>query len=190
MVCPIVALPPIIEISPALPLTSSAPGLLMRLRGTSERVSGAARRGREGADADRPAELEEGGWDTGGRGRERNMCLQKEDISFGDVYRLLPTTAGAGWGGRQHTNIARGQLGSGCVRACIRRKKLAIHPSIHLAIHPLLWAPHVALLAPSQFLTLPPLLLSSPFSNFDLAFRPSVCPAAQTRPSHGRLSAS
>ena len=69
------------------------------------------------------------------------MCLQKEDISFGDVYRLLPASDGRTDGRRQHTNIARGQLGSGSARAraCNQKEKvgsLSLTPSLQPSTHP------------------------------------------------------
>ena len=93
--------------------------------------------------------------------RERNMCLQKEDISFGDVYRLLPATDGRTRGRRQHTNIARGQLGSGSARAraCNQKEKVGSLSLPH-SNHPLIRAArttrtfHDASPAPSELLTL------------------------------------
>ena len=148
-------LSPIIEISPALPLSANR----LCLRFTHE----ITRHDRVGI---RPA----AGQAVGVGRRERNMCLQKEDISFGDVYRLLPASDGRTDGRRQHTNIARGQLGSGSAQArlvlvrAIKKKKLALFPSLPHSNHPLIRAAcstrtfHDASPAPSKLLTLSSLL--------------------------------
>ena len=147
----------------------------MRLRGTSEWGAGGESGGRQ---SDwRPS------WG------ERNMCLQKEDISFGDVYRLLPTTdrrTGAGAGGRrQHTNSARGQLSSGSTlaHACIQTKKLALHPLLFVppALHSL-HPPNFLLFLPPS---LPPFVLSLSPRPFLILTWPSVRVRASFRPSVG-----
>ena len=96
------------------------------------------------------------------------MCLQKEDISFGDVYRLLPASDGRTDGRRgastrilPEANSAQARLV--LVRA-IKKKKLALFPSLTHSNHPLIRAArstrtfHDASPAPSKLLTLSSLL--------------------------------
>ena len=149
-------------------------------------------------------------WDPAGREggdrrswRERNMCLPKEDISFGDVYRLLPTTDADGRsaaaaantrilpeansaqlrldsGSCVHPNEKVGHLSSlyfTCLLRCIACTLQISHPSSF----------------PSFFLSFFPSFSPRPFLILTWpSVRPSVrrFPTAQTRPSLGRLSAS
>ena len=93
------------------------------------------------------------------------MCLQKEDISFGDVYRLLPASDGRTDGASTRilpeANSAQARLV--LVRA-IKKKKLALFPSLPHSNHPLIRAArstrtfHDASPAPSKLLTLSSLL--------------------------------
>ena len=178
--------PPIIEISPALSLSANR----LCLRFTHE----ITRHDRVGI---RPA----AGQAVGVGRRERNMCLQKEDISFGDVYRLLPASVGRTDGRRQHTNIARGQLGSGSApaRACNQKEKvgsLSLPPSLQPSTHP--GSSHYSHLPRCIACTLQiahPFLPPRPFLIFTwlLSVRPSVrvrpgrLPPAQTRLTLGRF---
>ena len=166
--------PPIIEIPPALPLSADR----LCLRFTHE----ITRHDRVGI---RPA----AGQAVGVGRRERNMCLQKEDISFGDVYRLLPASDGRTRTAPAHEYCPRPtrlRLGScSCVQSK-RKSWLSFPPSLTPTIHS---SGQLALLAPSTMHRLhppncSPFPPSSPFSNFHLAsFRPSIRP----RPSPSRL---
>ena len=85
---------------------------------------------------------------------------------------------------RQHTNIARGQLGSAqarlwLVRASKRKSWPSIQPLLYVpatlhCLHPPNFSPFLLSFLLSFFLSF---LLSSPLSNFDLAVRPSVRPS-------------
>ena len=142
--------PPIIEISPALSLSANR----LCLRFTHE----ITRHDRVGI---RPA----AGQAVGVGRRERNMCLQKEDISFGDVYRLLPASDGRTDGASTRilpeANSAQARLL--LVRA-IKKKKLALFPSLPHSNRPPIRAArttrtfHDASPAPSKLLTLSSLL--------------------------------
>ena len=117
------------------------------------------------------------------------MCLQKEDISFGDVYRLLPASDGRTRTAPAHEYCPRPtrlRLGScSCVQSK-RKSWLSFPHSLTPTIHS---SGQLALLAPSTMHRLhppncSPFPPSSPFSNFHLAsFRPSIRP----RPSPSRL---
>ena len=95
------------------------------------------------------------------------MCLQKEDISFGDVYRLLPASDGRTDADGASTRILpeanSAQARLVLVRA-IKKKKLALFPSLPYSNHPLIRAArstrtfHDASPAPSKLLTLSSLL--------------------------------
>ena len=152
-VCPIVALQ-LSKIPLHSPL-SSAPGLLMRLRDTSEWGVTGTRRGERG--------------ETGGVGG-RETCVYRK--------RTFPLAMSIAYCQRRTRTDApppppptheycprptRLSSGSTLARACIQTKKLAIYPAFTLR------ACYVALLAPSKFLTLPPFLPS-----FFLSFLPSL----------------
>ena len=107
------------------PPTGSASGLLMRLRGTTEWGSDRRR--------DRLSESEGG----------RETCVYRKrtfPLAMSIAY-CQRRTDGRGRGRRQHTNIARGQLGSGSARAraCNQKEKvgsLSLPPSLQPSTHP------------------------------------------------------